>query len=127
MPALNSRMTARITTEPRRSDRRIRGDITTPFGPWSSVRGLTASPTRGLRPPYDWVSGGHGRLERARTLLRPRPARQDLGARPASRRASISARDAWQSRSAPAPCGGGGSQQSGGGGGAFGGGRWGLS
>src|SRR5216683_1680148 len=64
MPTLKSRMTARMTTDPRRSERRISGDITTPL-----------------------VNGGYW-IELAPRLLRRWPALRDLEARPAGHRAT---------------------------------------
>src|SRR5216683_3181299 len=83
IPTLKSRMTARMTTDPRRSERRISGDITTPL-----------------------VNGGYW-IELAPRLLRRWPALRDLDARPAGHRAACDVAGDWQPRFAPAPCGGG--------------------
>src|SRR5260370_40624687 len=83
MPTLKSRMTARLTTDPRRSARRISGDITTPL-----------------------VNRGYW-IELAPRLLRRWPVQRDLDARPAGHRAACDVASEWQPRSAPAPGGGG--------------------
>src|SRR6266851_3442941 len=72
-------------TVPRRSERRISGDITTPLS---------------------LVSGGYG-IDLAPRLLQPWPAQRDLDARPAGHRAACDVAGEWQPRFAPAPCGGG--------------------
>src|SRR5437660_927039 len=89
MPALKSKTTARMTTEPRRSERRIKGDITTPL-----------------------VSGGYW-IEPAGRLLRRWPAPRGLDARHEGRRAACAGAGARQSGFSRAPCGGGGSPRSG--------------
>src|ERR1700682_4773406 len=83
MPTLKSRMTARMTTDPRRSERRINGDITTPF-----------------------VNGGYW-IDLGARLLRRKPVQRDLDARPAGHQAACDVAGDCQPRFAPAPYGGG--------------------